>query len=48
MNANLGGFAAVMLQYPVWVTNTIPAKFEPAELGVIYEWGFIGSYPDWC
>lgn len=48
MNANLGGFAAALLQYPVWVMNVVPAKFEPDTLGVIYERGFIGSYHDWC
>uniref|UniRef100_A0A1D1XI75 Methyltransferase n=1 Tax=Anthurium amnicola TaxID=1678845 RepID=A0A1D1XI75_9ARAE len=48
MNANLGGFAAALVQYPVWVMNVIPANSEHDTLGVIYERGFIGTYQDWC
>ncbi|GER35458.1 S-adenosyl-L-methionine-dependentmethyltransferases superfamily protein [Striga asiatica] len=46
MNANLGGFAAAMMKYPVWVMNVVPSTHET--LGVIYERGFIGTYMDWC
>jgi hypothetical protein len=48
MNAQLGGFAAALVKYPVWVMNVVPANSNPDTLGVIYERGFIGSYQDWC
>lgn len=48
MNANLGGFAAAMLKYPVWVMNVVPSDSERDTLGVVYERGFIGTYQDWC
>ncbi|XP_072956355.1 probable methyltransferase PMT17 [Typha angustifolia] len=48
MNANLGGFAAAVKKYPVWVMNVVPTNSEHDTLGVIYERGFIGTYQDWC
>ncbi|KAL3834876.1 hypothetical protein ACJIZ3_009612 [Penstemon smallii] len=48
MNANLGGFAAALLKYPVWVMNVVPANSDPDTLGVIFERGLIGTYQDWC
>jgi hypothetical protein len=48
MNAYLGGFAAALVQYPVWVMNVVPANSKQDTLGVIYERGFIGTYQDWC
>ncbi|KAG6605628.1 putative methyltransferase PMT18, partial [Cucurbita argyrosperma subsp. sororia] len=48
MNANLGGFAAAMVSFPVWVMNVVPANSDHDTLGVIYERGFIGTYQDWC
>lgn len=48
MNANLGGFAAAMSKYPVWVMNVVPVHSNQDTLGVIYERGFIGTYHDWC
>ncbi|KAL3645541.1 hypothetical protein CASFOL_010721 [Castilleja foliolosa] len=48
MNANLGGFAAAVMKYPVWVMNVVPSISRQDTLGVIYERGFIGSYMDWC
>ncbi|KAL8142684.1 hypothetical protein V2J09_015716 [Rumex salicifolius] len=48
MNANLGGFAAALTKFPVWVMNVVPAGSDPDTLGVIYERGFIGTYHDWC
>ncbi|XVE64540.1 hypothetical protein DITRI_Ditri07aG0108600 [Diplodiscus trichospermus] len=48
MNAYLGGFAAAMSKYPVWVMNVIPANSDHNTLGVIYERGLIGTYQDWC
>lgn len=48
MNAYLGGFAASIIDYPVWVMNVVPASSSLDTLGVIYERGFIGTYQDWC
>lgn len=48
MNANIGGLAAAMVNYPVWVMNVVPANSNQDTLGVIYERGFIGTYQDWC
>ncbi|XP_068650891.1 probable methyltransferase PMT18 [Aristolochia californica] len=48
MNAQLGGFAAAMMHYPVWVMNAVPTDSKDDTLGVIYERGFIGTYQDWC
>ncbi|KAK4747970.1 hypothetical protein SAY87_014556 [Trapa incisa] len=48
MNANMGGFAAALVKYPVWVMNVVPANTDLDTLGVIYERGFIGTYSDWC
>lgn len=48
MNADLGGFAAAVSKYPVWVMNVVPASSDRDTLGVIYERGFIGTYQDWC
>lgn len=48
MNAKIGGFAAALAKYPVWVMNVVPSDSERDTLGVIYERGFIGTYQDWC
>lgn len=48
MNAKLGGFAAALAKYPVWVMNVVPSDSRRDTLGVIYERGFIGTYQDWC
>ncbi|KAJ4803484.1 S-adenosyl-L-methionine-dependent methyltransferases superfamily protein [Rhynchospora pubera] len=48
MNANLGGFAAAVDKFNVWVMNVVPAHSDKNTLGVIYERGFIGTYQDWC
>ncbi|KAM7269058.1 hypothetical protein ACFE04_024555 [Oxalis oulophora] len=48
MNAYLGGFAAAMVKYPVWVMNVVPANSNVDTLGVVYERGLIGTYHDWC
>ncbi|KAF2298078.1 hypothetical protein GH714_012294 [Hevea brasiliensis] len=48
MNAYLGGFAAALLKYPVWVMNVVPANSDRDTLGVIFERGLIGTYQDWC
>ncbi|KAE8663291.1 putative methyltransferase PMT18 [Hibiscus syriacus] len=48
MNAYLGGFAAAVSKYPVWVMNVVPSDLDPDTLGIIYERGLIGTYQDWC
>ncbi|KAM7260911.1 hypothetical protein ACFE04_026386 [Oxalis oulophora] len=48
MNAFLGGFAAALVDDPVWVMNVVPAETEINTLGVIYERGLIGTYQNWC
>ncbi|XP_061359876.1 probable methyltransferase PMT16 [Gastrolobium bilobum] len=48
MNAYLGGFAAALIEDPVWVMNVVPVQAEVNTLGAIYERGLIGTYHDWC
>ncbi|XP_062185329.1 probable methyltransferase PMT15 [Phragmites australis] len=48
MNAKFGGFAAALVNDPVWVMNMVPTVGNSTTLGVIYERGLIGSYQDWC
>ncbi|WJX20810.1 hypothetical protein P8452_10309 [Trifolium repens] len=48
MNANLGGFASVLIKDPVWVMNVVPVQANVNTLGAIYERGLIGIYHDWC
>lgn len=48
MNAHFGGFAAALVDDPVWVMNMVPTVGNSTNLGVIYERGLIGSYQDWC
>ncbi|XP_020239535.1 probable methyltransferase PMT18 [Cajanus cajan] len=48
MNAYLGGFAAALTKFPVWVMNVVPPNSDHDTLGAIYERGFIGTYHDWC
>ena len=47
MNAGLGGFAAALVNDPVWVMNAMPPEAKVDTLGVIYERGFIGTYQNW-
>lgn len=47
MNAYLGGFAAALIDDPVWVMNAVPVEAEINTLGVIYERGLIGTYQNW-
>uniref|UniRef100_A0A0E0L789 Methyltransferase n=1 Tax=Oryza punctata TaxID=4537 RepID=A0A0E0L789_ORYPU len=48
MNAGFGGFAAALVDDPVWVMNVVPTAAIANTLGVIYERGLIGTYQDWC
>ncbi|GAB2267847.1 hypothetical protein Dimus_002824 [Dionaea muscipula] len=48
MNANLGGFAASLVDDPVWVMNVVPIEAKIQTLGIVYERGLIGIYHSWC
>ncbi|KAI3957242.1 hypothetical protein MKW98_012117 [Papaver atlanticum] len=48
MNAHLGGFAASLADYPLWVMNVVPNGAKINTLGIIYERGLIGTYQNWC
>ncbi|KAM3698630.1 hypothetical protein ACJW31_06G202100 [Castanea mollissima] len=48
MNSYLGGFAAALVDDPVWVMNIVPVEAEINTLGVIFERGLIGTYQNWC
>ncbi|KAL3506652.1 hypothetical protein ACH5RR_032034 [Cinchona calisaya] len=48
MNSGLGGFAAALSEYPVWVMNVVPYDAKNNTLGIVYERGLIGTYMDWC
>ncbi|GER34967.1 S-adenosyl-L-methionine-dependentmethyltransferases superfamily protein [Striga asiatica] len=48
MNSFLGGFAANLIEDPVWVMNVVPVEAKVNTLGVIYERGLIGTYQNWC
>lgn len=48
MNANLGGFAAALVDDPLWVMNVVPVEAKVNTLGVVYERGLIGTYQSWC
>lgn len=47
MNSYLGGFAAALVDDPVWVMNIVPVEADINTLGVIYERGLIGTYHNW-
>lgn len=47
MNAYLGGFAAALIKYPVWVMNVVPVHAKVDTLGAIYERGLIGTFHNW-
>lgn len=47
MNAYLGGFAAALIDYPVWVMNVVPVEAEINTLGAVFERGLIGTYQNW-
>jgi len=47
MNAGFGGFAAALIDQPLWVMNVVPID-QPDTLPVIFNRGLIGAYHDWC
>ncbi|XP_030451232.1 probable methyltransferase PMT23 [Syzygium oleosum] len=47
MNAGYGGFAAALIDMPLWVMNVVPIHVQDS-LSVIFDRGLIGTYHDWC
>ncbi|XP_010922607.1 probable methyltransferase PMT23 [Elaeis guineensis] len=47
MNAGFGGFAAALINQPLWVMNVVPVH-GPDTLPIIFNRGLIGIYHDWC
>ncbi|KAL5229529.1 hypothetical protein ABZP36_028305 [Zizania latifolia] len=47
MNAGYGGFAAALIDKPLWVMNVVPVG-QTDTLPVIFSRGLIGVYHDWC
>ncbi|CAI8608843.1 unnamed protein product [Vicia faba] len=47
MNTLYGGFAAALIDDPVWVMNVV-SSYAPNTLPVIYDRGLIGTFHDWC
>ncbi|KAI5019024.1 hypothetical protein ZWY2020_043912 [Hordeum vulgare] len=47
MNAGYGGFAAALVDQPLWVMNVVPIG-QSDTLPVIFSRGLIGVYHDWC
>ncbi|KAL9231450.1 hypothetical protein vseg_006679 [Gypsophila vaccaria] len=47
MTAAHGGFAAALINMPLWVMNVVPTH-EPDTLNIIFDRGLIGVYHDWC
>ena len=41
------GFAAALVDLPVWVMNVVPVQAKVDTLGAIYERGLIGTYHNW-
>ncbi|XP_057862936.2 probable methyltransferase PMT23 isoform X2 [Cryptomeria japonica] len=47
MKSGYGGFAAALVDEPVWVMNVVPTD-GPDTLPVIFDRGLVGVYHDWC
>ncbi|ONK70734.1 uncharacterized protein A4U43_C04F980 [Asparagus officinalis] len=47
MKANMGSFAAALMDMDVWVMNVVPED-GPNTLKIIYDRGLIGTIHDWC
>lgn len=46
MNTIYGGFAAVVIEDPLWVMNVV-SSYAANTLAVVYDRGLVGSYHDW-
>ncbi|KAI4314560.1 hypothetical protein L6164_027455 [Bauhinia variegata] len=42
-----GGFAAALVDDPVWVMNVV-SSYAPNSLSVVFDRGLIGTFHDWC
>ncbi|KAK8658826.1 hypothetical protein V6N13_029045 [Hibiscus sabdariffa] len=47
MNTVYGGFAAAVINDPLWVMNVV-SSYSANTLPVVYDRGLIGTYHDWC
>ncbi|KAK7300492.1 hypothetical protein RJT34_11337 [Clitoria ternatea] len=47
MNAGYAGFAAALIDLPIWVMNVVPIDVADT-LSIIMDRGLIGMYHDWC
>ncbi|KAI3728250.1 hypothetical protein L6452_16883 [Arctium lappa] len=47
MNTVFGGFAAALIDDPLWVMNVV-SSYAPNSLAVVYDRGLIGTLHDWC
>ncbi|XP_004509540.1 probable methyltransferase PMT21 [Cicer arietinum] len=47
MNTVYGGFAAALINDPVWVMNVV-SSYATNSLPVVYDRGLIGTLHDWC
>ncbi|KAK9716115.1 hypothetical protein RND81_06G212000 [Saponaria officinalis] len=47
MNTLYGGFAAALVDDPIWVMNVV-SSYGPNTLPIVYDRGLIGAYHDWC
>ncbi|KAL9263300.1 putative methyltransferase PMT21 [Drosera capensis] len=47
MNTMYGGFAAAVINDPLWVMNVV-SSHGPNTLPVVFDRGLIGTYHDWC
>lgn len=47
MNTVYGGFAAALIEDPLWVMNVV-SSYAPNTLPVVFDRGLIGTFQDWC
>ncbi|WJX56188.1 putative methyltransferase PMT21 [Trifolium repens] len=47
MNTGYGGFAANLINDPLWVMNVV-SSYSPNTLPVVFDRGLIGTFHDWC
>ncbi|KAL1315840.1 probable methyltransferase PMT20 [Arachis hypogaea] len=47
MNTVYGGFAAALINDPLWVMNVV-SSYGKNTLPVVYDRGLIGTFQDWC
>ncbi|KAI4327972.1 hypothetical protein L6164_020374 [Bauhinia variegata] len=47
MNTAYGGFAAALIDDPIWVMNVV-SSYGPNTLPVVFDRGLIGTFNDWC